>query len=90
MALGFAREHNGLDACSPGGANTIGNDSTGGAAVEPGRLAVLEGDPPGADLIRSGPRTGVASGKETPWRFWIDGDPTVSPYRPHVPRRRTS
>ncbi|GGS77309.1 putative 3-methyladenine DNA glycosylase [Planobispora rosea] len=72
VALGLTLEHNGLDACAPAD----------------GTLAVLEGEPPGADLIRSGPRTGVASGKETPWRFWIDGDPTVSPYRPHVPRRR--
>jgi DNA-3-methyladenine glycosylase len=36
--------------------------------------------------IRSGPRTGVAGpggdGKAFPWRFWLDGDPTVSPYRP--------
>jgi DNA-3-methyladenine glycosylase len=38
--------------------------------------------------IASGPRVGVAAGHETPWRFWIDGDPTVSPYRRHTPRRR--
>ena len=34
----------------------------------------------------SGPRTGVGGtggGAEYPWRFWIPGDPTVSPYRPH-------
>ncbi|GGK91856.1 putative 3-methyladenine DNA glycosylase [Planomonospora parontospora subsp. parontospora] len=75
MALGFGREHNGLDACSAGPPGPSG------------RLAVLEGDPPGPGLVRSGPRTGVSSGKETPWRFWIDGDATVSPYRVHVPRR---
>ncbi len=41
--------------------------------------------------IRTGPRTGVSGegGSDAyPWRFWIDGDPTVSPYRPSVPRRR--
>ena len=27
-------------------------------------------------------------GRPTPWRFWLDGDPTVSPYRPAAPRRR--
>ncbi|MFJ2029728.1 DNA-3-methyladenine glycosylase [Streptosporangium sp. NPDC087985] len=54
----------------------------------PGPINVLEGDPPQAGMVRSGPRTGVSSARETPWRFWIDGDPTVSPYRPHVPRRR--
>lgn len=39
----------------------------------------------------SGPRTGVSGEGGTarfPWRFWIPGDPTVSPYRAHVPRRR--
>ncbi|WP_433238876.1 DNA-3-methyladenine glycosylase [Streptosporangium sp. CA-135522] len=54
----------------------------------PGPISLLEGDPPKAESIRSGPRTGVSSARETPWRFWIDADPTVSPYRPHVPRRR--
>jgi DNA-3-methyladenine glycosylase len=34
--------------------------------------------------IRSGPRVGVAVGAETPWRFWLDGDPTVSAYRPRL------
>jgi len=38
--------------------------------------------------IRSGPRVGVANGHDTQWRFWLDGEPTVTPYRRHVPRRR--
>ena len=42
--------------------------------------------------IRSGPRTGVAGpggdGSSFPWRFWLHGEPTVSPYRPAAPRRR--
>ena len=37
--------------------------------------------------IATGPRVGVSSAAEIPWRFWLDGDPTVSPYRAHVPRR---
>jgi DNA-3-methyladenine glycosylase len=37
--------------------------------------------------IASGPRVGVAAAHDVPWRFWIDGDPTVSPYRRHAPRR---
>ncbi|MCC5581070.1 DNA-3-methyladenine glycosylase [Microtetraspora sp. AC03309] len=53
-----------------------------------GPIRVLSGVPVDPALIRTGPRTGVSAGAETPWRFWIDGDPTVSPYRPHVPRRR--
>ncbi|WP_416394328.1 MULTISPECIES: DNA-3-methyladenine glycosylase [unclassified Curtobacterium] len=36
--------------------------------------------------ISRGPRTGVAGvagGARFPWRFWLTGDPTVSPYRRH-------
>lgn len=62
--------------------------------------AELDGAPLGLELpsapipedrIRSGPRTGVSGegGSEAyPLRFWLDGDPTVSPYRRHVPKRR--
>jgi DNA-3-methyladenine glycosylase len=39
--------------------------------------------------ICCGPRVGVAGGASIPWRFWVGGDPTVSAYRPHVPRQRT-
>lgn len=49
---------------------------------------------PGVGLgVRRGPRTGVSGpggdGVVYPWRFWIDGDPTVSPYKPAVPRSRS-
>jgi DNA-3-methyladenine glycosylase len=37
--------------------------------------------------IVSGPRVGVSSAAEVPWRFWWEGEPTVSVYRPAVPRR---
>ncbi|MDH6134312.1 DNA-3-methyladenine glycosylase [Kitasatospora sp. MAA4] len=50
-------------------------------------LRLLPGSPPPTELVRSGPRTGVALGADTPWRFWTEGDPTVSPYRAHTPRR---
>jgi DNA-3-methyladenine glycosylase len=83
VALGLAREHNGLDAIWNG-------PPTHGVALPERAVAVLEGHPPDPALIRSGPRTGVSTAKDTPWRFWIDGDPTVSPYRPHVPRRRNA
>jgi DNA-3-methyladenine glycosylase len=36
-----------------------------------------------------GPRTGVSGpggSDEYPWRFWIPGDPTVSPYKKSPPR----
>jgi len=38
--------------------------------------------------IVTGPRVGVSQAAERPWRFWIEGDPTVSVYRPATPRRR--
>ena len=38
--------------------------------------------------ISAGPRVGVTSAHDVPWRFWITGDPTVSSYRRHTPRRR--
>jgi DNA-3-methyladenine glycosylase len=42
--------------------------------------------PPGP--VCAGPRVGVSTAVSVPWRFWTDGDPTVSPYRAHTPRRR--
>ncbi|NYG08250.1 DNA-3-methyladenine glycosylase [Phycicoccus badiiscoriae] len=47
-----------------------------------------------ARRIRTGPRVGVAgAGGDAaayPWRFWLDGEPTVSVYRPAKPRARRS
>ena len=37
-------------------------------------------------LVRAGPRVGVTGAHDVLWRFWLDGDPTVSVYRRHVPR----
>ncbi|MGI5453652.1 DNA-3-methyladenine glycosylase [Streptomyces sp. CA-249302] len=74
-ALGVARDLDGTDACAPG-------DTP---------LRILTGTPVTSDQVRNGPRTGVAGdGGVHPWRFWVANDPTVSPYRAHVPRRRSS
>ncbi|MDI1462250.1 DNA-3-methyladenine glycosylase [Catellatospora sp. KI3] len=40
--------------------------------------------------ITAGPRVGVAAAHDVPWRFWIAGDRTVSAYRRHTPRRRST
>ncbi len=54
-------------------------------------LSLYTGTPVPADQVRNGPRTGVSGeGGVHPYRFWIANDPTVSPYRAHTPRRRTS
>lgn len=75
VALGIGREDDGVDACAAG---------TG--------FRLLRGTPVEPDMIRSGPRTGVAGdggdGELHPWRFHVEGDRTVSPYRAHVPRVR--
>lgn len=43
---------------------------------------VLEPGAGEADQVHArGPRVGVSSAAERPWRFWIEGDPTVSAYR---------
>ena len=42
---------------------------------------------------RQGPRTGVAGAggtAEYPWRFWLPGDATVSPYKASTPKKRSS
>jgi DNA-3-methyladenine glycosylase len=53
-----------------------------------GHLRMFSGEPFPRAQVRAGPRTGVSGGAEHPWRYWIADDPSVSPYRPHVPRRR--
>lgn len=37
-------------------------------------------------LVQVGPRVGVAGGHNTPWRFWLAGEPSVSAYRRQVRR----
>jgi DNA-3-methyladenine glycosylase len=55
-----------------------------GGRVEPPEVPV---DPA---TVRTGPRVGVSGpggdGATYPWRFWVDGDLTVSAYRPGRPR----
>ncbi|MEV6416957.1 DNA-3-methyladenine glycosylase [Kribbella sp. NPDC051718] len=39
--------------------------------------------------VATGPRVGLREAADWPWRFWIPGDRTVSPYKPHVPKKRS-
>ncbi|MFD1719898.1 DNA-3-methyladenine glycosylase [Georgenia deserti] len=68
-----------------------GQDS--GRELAVGGRAELElAPPPRRADVRTGPRVGLTGpggdGTTFPWRFWIDGDPTVSTYRPGVRRHR--
>ncbi len=53
-----------------------------------GPLKLSPGDPVPAARIATGPRVGVAAAHDVAWRFWVASDPTVSPYRRHLPRAR--
>ncbi len=74
QALGIDRAQDGADACDPAGPLR--------ALPRPGSASL-----PSAS-IAVGPRVGVRTGAEVSWRYWIAGDPAVSAYRPHVPKRR--
>jgi DNA-3-methyladenine glycosylase len=74
QALAIGRALDGADVCDPASPLRI-------LAAPPGRA-------PAPGQVRCGPRVGVSGAAEVAWRFWIDGDPTVSVYRPHAPRRR--
>jgi DNA-3-methyladenine glycosylase len=53
--------------------------------ASPVRLLPRHGPRP---VVASGPRVGITVGTETPWRFWIADDRTVSSYKPGVRRVR--
>jgi DNA-3-methyladenine glycosylase len=59
-----------------------------GADLGRGPIRVHPGDPVPDALVRTGPRVGVARGGDLPWRYWIDGETSVSTYRPAVKRTR--
>lgn len=100
-ALGIARPHNGADLCGPAPAPGVADGGPAGdgasGAPHPGEgLWLEEGEPAPPGAVRTGPRVGVSGpggdGERFPWRFWLDGEPSVSAYRPGGragdPRRR--
>jgi DNA-3-methyladenine glycosylase len=74
--LALRGEQSGLDACVPGGPVAF--------HAAPAHVPTTR--------IRTGPRVGVSgAGGEAaayPWRFWLDGEASVSAYRPAKPRAR--
>lgn len=81
-ALGFTRADNGLDLFATTERLAPSNPFAATVRIQLPDVAPL--------VFRSGPRTGVSGaggGAAFPWRFWIPGEPTVSPYRVSVPRR---
>jgi DNA-3-methyladenine glycosylase len=44
-------------------------------------IRLSAGEPVGDAEVAYGPRVGVSQAVDVPWRLWVDGDPTVSPYR---------
>jgi DNA-3-methyladenine glycosylase len=70
----------------------IGPDANGTSMVDgTGPLLLTPPlEPVAPETVVAGPRVGVAQAHDLPWRFSIAGDPTVSAYRRHAPRRRPS
>lgn len=92
QALGIDRAQNGLDVVDPSSPLRIraragaGAGAGAGTGAGAGAGAGAAGD--GPVRISRGPRVGISVAADWPWRFWLAGDPTVSVYRPHVPRVR--
>ncbi len=67
----------------------LGAEQNGADLCLPGSpISVRAGQPVPPALVRSGPRVGVNVGVAQLWRFFQDGAPSVSTYRPGVKRRR--
>ncbi|MDQ1289426.1 MAG: DNA-3-methyladenine glycosylase [Actinomycetota bacterium] len=81
-ALGLHRDHNGADLSDPAATVWLEQASVGAARATGGAARAP---------VRCGPRVGVSGpggdGERFPWRFWLEGEPSVSVYRPAAPRR---
>ncbi len=67
----------------------LGRTHNGADLCDPASPVVLSSGDGSPGPISTGPRVGLAQAADRPWRFWLTDEPTVSPYRPHVPRRRS-
>ena len=62
--------------------------SDGGVDLQTGRIRLQLADSDSTHL--SGPRTGLSGpggGDDYPWRFWLPGEASVSPYKRHTPKK---
>jgi DNA-3-methyladenine glycosylase len=50
-------------------------------------VRLYAGEPVPDESVRTGPRVGVATAMEVPWRWWVAGSPAVSAYRRGGKRR---
>jgi len=67
----------------------IGREQYGLDLTDPGSpVRLYAGEPVPRAAVCAGPRVGVTTAKALPWRFWLDGSPSVSPYREAVARPR--
>ncbi|MEH0111085.1 DNA-3-methyladenine glycosylase [Tersicoccus sp. MR15.9] len=90
-ALGLHLRDNGV----PLAAGVVDPRETSDEAPDPVRSVRLQLPkvPADDDAVSTGPRVGVSGpggSTDYPWRYWLTGDPTVSPYRPAVKRRRAA
>jgi DNA-3-methyladenine glycosylase len=84
QALAINRSQDGADLCDPAGELRLRASADDGAAMGKARGSSGVGKQP---RIEVGPRVGISKAADIPWRFWLAQDPTVSVYRPGIPRR---
>lgn len=58
-----------------------------GADLSVPPLTLQVSDPVPDDRVRRGPRVGLRAAADRPWRFWVEGERSVSTYRPAAPLR---
>jgi DNA-3-methyladenine glycosylase len=89
QALDIDRSLDGADVCTDSSPLRVWPPraaSSGAASSEAASSGAGAGTSARSGKIVSGPRVGVSRAAEVPWRFWFEGEPTVSAYRAHVPR----
>lgn len=87
QALGLSLDCDGWKIAT--GHPAVAGDAQNAGTPEGATLSPLPAVAPAG--VRTGPRVGVAGpggSADYPWRFWLDGEDSVSVYRPAQPRKR--